>query len=80
MASAMLFHGLWDSAGALVQGKNALIFPLFIIMIAAALTLVVRAFRMTAPRERQFLRDILALRPNTASSPKPNTASSPMTN
>ncbi|OYD68204.1 PrsW family intramembrane metalloprotease [Rhodococcus sp. OK302] len=60
MAAAMLLHGLWDSAGALVQGKNALIFPLFIIMIAAALTLVVRVFRMTVPRERQFLRDILA--------------------
>jgi hypothetical protein len=60
MATAMLLHGLWDSAGALTQGKNALLFPLFFVMVAAALTLVVRVFRMTVPRERQFLSDILA--------------------
>ncbi|MFD6512716.1 PrsW family intramembrane metalloprotease [Rhodococcus sp. NPDC060176] len=60
MASAMLLHGLWDSAGALAQGKNALLFLLFVIMIAAALILVVRVFRMTVPRERQFLREVLA--------------------
>jgi RsiW-degrading membrane proteinase PrsW (M82 family) len=53
MATAMLLHGLWDSAGALTQGKNALLFPLFFVMVAAALTLVVRVFRMTVPRERQ---------------------------
>lgn len=60
MATAMVLHGLWDSAGALSQGKTVLLFLLFVVMIAAALTIVVRVFRMTVPRERQFLRDILA--------------------
>lgn len=59
MASAMLLHGLWDSAAALSQGKSILLFPLFVVMITAALVLVFRVFRMTVPRERQFLRDVL---------------------
>jgi RsiW-degrading membrane proteinase PrsW (M82 family) len=59
MASAMLLHGLWDSAAALSQGKAILLFPLFVVMITAALVLVFRVFRMTVPRERQFLRDVL---------------------
>lgn len=60
MASAMLLHGLWDSAGALSRGKNALLFVLFAVIITAALTLAVRVFRTTVPREREFLRDVLA--------------------
>jgi len=59
MASAMLLHGLWDSAAALSQGKAILLFPLFVVMITAALVLVFRVFRMTVPLERQFLRDVL---------------------
>ena len=59
MASAMLLHGLWDSAAALSQGKAILLFPLFVVMITAALVLVFRVFRMTVPRARQFLRDVL---------------------
>lgn len=60
MATAMLLHGLWDSAGALARGSNTLILPLWILLIAVALVIVVRVFRMTVPRERQFLHDILA--------------------
>ncbi len=60
MATAMLLHGLWDSAGALAQGKNALLFPLLFAIIVVALVVVFRVFRMTVPRERQFLHDILA--------------------
>ena len=60
MASAMLLHGLWDSAGALSRGKNVLLFVLFAVIITAALTLAVRVFRTTVPREREFLRDVLA--------------------
>jgi len=60
MASAMLLHGLWDSAGALSRGKNVLLFVLFAVIITAALTLAVRVFRTTVTREREFLRDVLA--------------------
>ncbi|WP_372472270.1 MULTISPECIES: PrsW family intramembrane metalloprotease [Rhodococcus] len=59
MATAMLLHGLWDSAAALAQG-SALMFPLLFVLIVVALVLVLRVFRLTVPRERQFLHDILA--------------------
>lgn len=60
MATAMLLHGLWDSTGALVRGNNMLLLPMWVLLVAVALAIVVRVFGMTVPRERQFLHEILA--------------------
>lgn len=60
MATAMVLHGIWDSAGALARGNNIVILPLWILLVTVALVIVVRVFGMTVPRERQFLHDILA--------------------
>jgi protease PrsW len=60
MATAMLLHGVWDSLGALVRGNAFVLILGFVVVIVIALYIVVRVFRMTVPREREFLRDILA--------------------
>lgn len=60
MATAMLLHGIWDSLGALVRGNATLLILGFVVVIVAALYIVVRVFRLTVPREREFLQDILA--------------------
>ncbi|MGW0041250.1 PrsW family intramembrane metalloprotease [Rhodococcus sp. NPDC003348] len=60
MATAMLLHGVWNSMAVLVQGNVALMIPAWAIVIVVALCIVVRVFRMTVPREREFMRDVLA--------------------
>ncbi|EME20470.1 PrsW family intramembrane metalloprotease [Rhodococcus triatomae] len=60
MAAAMLLHGVWDSMAALVRGNGALVVVAMLIIIVVALYLAVRVFRMTVPREREFMRDVLA--------------------
>ncbi|EME23176.1 PrsW family intramembrane metalloprotease [Rhodococcus triatomae] len=60
MATAMLLHGIWDNIGGIAGGNTALMFLLWIGMIAIAIVVVTRVFAMTVPRERAFMRDVLA--------------------
>lgn len=60
MASAMVLHGVWDSSAALARGNGALIMVIIVVAIVVALYLVVRVFAMTVPREREYLRQIMA--------------------
>lgn len=60
MASAMVLHGLWDSMGAISGGNLVLTYLLLAGIVIVALAVVVRVFKMTVTRERDFLRDIVA--------------------
>jgi hypothetical protein len=60
MASAMLLHGLWDDIGGIV-GSNALLVPvLWVVLIGVAFFVVTRAFTWSVPRERAFMREVMA--------------------
>lgn len=60
MACAMLLHGVWDSAGAITRGNGALMLVMIVGMILVGLYVVVRVFKMTVPREREYLRHVMA--------------------
>ncbi|MGF7123030.1 PrsW family intramembrane metalloprotease [Rhodococcus sp. BE178] len=60
MACAMLLHGVWDSAGAITRGNGALMLLMIVAMILVGLYVVVRVFKMTVPREREYLRHVMA--------------------
>lgn len=60
MATAMLLHGVWDNIGGIAGGNTALMFLLWIGVIAIAIVVVTRVFAMTVPRERTFMRAVLA--------------------
>ncbi len=60
VAIPMLLHGTWDSVGA-VAGANALaLIGLLIGVIVIALFIVVRVYKLTVQRERDFVRDVMA--------------------
>jgi protease PrsW len=60
MASAMLLHGLWDNIGGIV-GSNALLVPvMWVVLIGVAFFVVTRAFKWSVPRERAFMREVMA--------------------
>ncbi|MFC8047797.1 PrsW family intramembrane metalloprotease [Nocardia sp. NPDC057353] len=60
MATAMLLHGIWDNIGGIAGGATAVMFLLWIGVIAIAIVVVTRVFAITVPRERAFMRDVLA--------------------
>ncbi|OZC87092.1 hypothetical protein CH254_15465 [Rhodococcus sp. 06-412-2C] len=55
----MFLHFTWDDAGGLGQG-GVLTFPVMLGSIVLGFTVLTIAFRRAAPREYQFVRDILA--------------------
>ena len=60
MASAMLLHGLWDNIGGFV-GSRALLVPVaWVLLIGLAFFVVTRAFKWSVPRERAFMREVMA--------------------
>ncbi len=60
IAIPMLLHGLWDSLAA-IAGRNALtLVGLLIGVIVLALVIVVRVYKLTVGRERDFMRDVMA--------------------
>ncbi|MFC0528782.1 PrsW family intramembrane metalloprotease [Phytohabitans kaempferiae] len=60
MASAMVLHGLWDNVGGIV-GPYGLLVPVFWLLLAGlAFFLVIRAFKWSVPRERAFMREVMA--------------------
>jgi RsiW-degrading membrane proteinase PrsW (M82 family) len=59
MASAMLLHGLWDDLGAFV-GAPDLLPVMWVVVIGIAFFVVTRAFNLAIPRERQYMRAVLA--------------------
>ena len=60
IAIPMLLHGAWDSLDS-VAGANALtLIGLLIAVIVVALIIVVRVYKLTAKRERDFVRDVMA--------------------
>ncbi|MEU7815989.1 hypothetical protein [Pseudonocardia sp. NPDC049154] len=64
MLAAMLLHGLWDSAigigTTLLGGSTPLVFGYWIVVAVLAVATVVTAFRLAVPRERGFVRAVLA--------------------
>lgn len=59
MATAMLLHGVWNSLAALAGGRVVQLVATWVVVIVVALAIAVRVFRMTVPRERAFLGDVL---------------------
>ncbi|MEE3851939.1 PrsW family intramembrane metalloprotease [Gordonia sp. LSe1-13] len=60
IAIPVVLHFVWDADAALIGGNELLLVPSWIVIIAIALFVVVRVFKMTVPRERQFMRDVMA--------------------
>jgi RsiW-degrading membrane proteinase PrsW (M82 family) len=60
MASAMLLHGLWDSIGGIAGSRTFLVPVMYVLLIGLALVVVTRAFRWSVPRERAFMREVMA--------------------
>jgi RsiW-degrading membrane proteinase PrsW (M82 family) len=56
----MFLHFTWDDAGGLGQGNGLLLLAVMILSATIGFTVLTIAFRMAAPREHQFVRDILA--------------------
>jgi RsiW-degrading membrane proteinase PrsW (M82 family) len=60
MASAIVLHGLWDDIGGIV-GSNSLLVPVvWVLLIGLAFFVVTRAFKWSVPRERAFMREVMA--------------------
>ncbi|OZC88072.1 PrsW family intramembrane metalloprotease [Rhodococcoides fascians] len=60
VATGMLLHFMWDDAGGLSGGNGLAVFGVWFVSIALGFTVLTIAFRRAAPREYQFVRDILA--------------------
>lgn len=60
MASAMLLHGLWDDIGGIVGSNALLVLVLWVVLIGVAFFVVTRAFTWSVPRERAFMREVMA--------------------
>lgn len=58
MAAAVISHGVWDGAGAIADGGGATILVMGGIIIFTAVVFVY-AYRLGAPQERAWMRDIL---------------------
>ncbi|GAA4346441.1 PrsW family intramembrane metalloprotease [Angustibacter luteus] len=56
----MFLHFTWDDAGGLGGGSGLGTFGVMCASVALAFTVLTIAFRLAAPREHQFVRDILA--------------------
>jgi protease PrsW len=58
--AGMFLHFTWDDAGGLGFGSGALTFLVLFLSVVLGFTMLSIAFRRAAPREHQFVRDILA--------------------
>jgi len=58
--AGMFLHFTWDDAGGLGGGNGLLTFGVLFFSIVLGFSLLTVAFRLAAPREHQFVRDILA--------------------
>ncbi|MDY7106968.1 MAG: PrsW family intramembrane metalloprotease [Actinomycetota bacterium] len=56
---AMVFHGIWDAARALMGGNDALVYPMYFVLCVVIVVTFVRVYRMAAAPEQQWTRDIL---------------------
>jgi len=59
IASSMLAHGVWDSAAALSRGKGLAVIGILLGIGVFGWIVLWLAFRLAAPREHAFVRDIL---------------------
>lgn len=60
MLTAMLLHGLWDDTGGILGSHTNLFVPTSLLLIVLALIVVTRVFAMTVPRERAYMRAVMA--------------------
>lgn len=60
VAAGMSLHFTWDDAGGLGGGNGLAVFGVMFCSIVIGFTVLTFAFRRAAPREHQFVRDILA--------------------
>ncbi|AMY54925.1 PrsW family intramembrane metalloprotease [Rhodococcus fascians] len=60
VAAGMFLHFTWDDAGGLSGGNGLAAFGVMFASIILGFTILTIAFRRAAPREHQFVRDILA--------------------
>ena len=60
MGTAMLLHGLWDNIGGIAGSTGYLIPLLWVVVIGLAFFTVTRAFNLSVPRERSYMRAVMA--------------------
>lgn len=60
VATPMLLHGTWDSLAAIAGPSALTLMGLLIAVIVIALVIVVRVYKLTVKRERDFVRDVMA--------------------
>ncbi|BCB88282.1 PrsW family intramembrane metalloprotease [Phytohabitans suffuscus] len=60
MGSAMALHGLWDNAGGIAGSSALLVLVLWVVLIGLSFFVLTRAFRWSVPRERAFMREVMA--------------------
>ena len=58
--AGMFFHFTWDDSGGLGFGSGLATFGVMLASIVVSMVVLTMAFRRAAPREHQFVRDILA--------------------
>ena len=60
MATPLVLHGVWNSAGAIAGGNTWAQLGLLATMIVVSLVIVARVFRLTVAREREMMRTVMA--------------------
>lgn len=60
VATAMLLHGTWDSVASIAGAHALLLIGLLVGVIVTALAIGVGVYRLTAKREREFVRAVMA--------------------
>jgi protease PrsW len=60
VVTPMLLHGLWDSVGAIAGARALLLIGLLIGVVVVALLIGVGVYQLTATREREFVRAVMA--------------------
>jgi protease PrsW len=59
VATPMLLHGIWDSLGSIAGPNGLVLLGLLIAVVVLALVIVVRVYKLTVKRERDFVRDVM---------------------
>jgi protease PrsW len=55
----MLLHGIWDSLASVAGPNGLVLLGLLIAVVVLALVIVVRVYKLTVKRERDFVRDVM---------------------
>ena len=56
----MVIHGAWDGVAGLGDGSTLAVFPIMPVILGGGIALFFAVYRMTAAREKGWLRDVMA--------------------